>query len=126
MVNKAAQTAGYSVADAAKVLGVSTRTIRRHIKDGKLSFTKIEGQFGEEYRITDLPENAKRSNPTEVSSELSGTVALDMIRRLEEENRNLAGQLGIAQEKIRNLEDKLKMLPQPKVSWWRRIFSRTN
>jgi hypothetical protein len=49
-------------------------------------------------------------------------VALDMIRRLEEENRNLAGQLGVAQEKIRNLEGKLLQLEGPKIPWWRRLF----
>ena len=125
MVNKKDQQAGYSVADAAKMLGVSTRTIRRHIKDGKLHYVKVDGQFGEEYRITDLPESSKHTNPPEISTELSGTVALDMIRRLEEENRNLAGQLGVAQEKIRNLEGQLKMLAEPKVSWWRRLFRKT-
>src|ERR1035437_2631658 len=110
-----AQTTGYSVADAAKALGVSTRTIRRHLKEGKLPYTKINGQFGEEYRITELPDLPKTADPPVLSStELSGTVALDMIRRLEEENRNLAGQLGAAHEKIRNLEDKIKSLPQPK------------
>lgn len=120
------QTNGYSVADAAKALGVSTRTIRRHLKEGKLPFTKIDGQFGEEYRITELPDAQKKAEPLVTSAELSGTVALDMIRRLEEENRNLAGQLGAAQEKIRNLEGQiLKSLPQPKIPWWRRLFGKT-
>ena len=124
MVNKPKQSAGYSVADAAKLLKVSTRTIRRHIKDGKLPFIKINGQFGEEYRITDLPESNNRADSAEISTELSGTLALDMIRRLEEENRNLAGQLGVAQEKIRNLEGKLNMLAEPRLPWWRRLFRR--
>ncbi|MDO8578956.1 MAG: helix-turn-helix domain-containing protein [Dehalococcoidales bacterium] len=119
------QIAGYSVADAAKVLGVSTRTIRRHLKEGKLPYTKIDGQFGEEYRITELPEVQKKAEPPVPSAELSGTVAFDIIRRLEEENRNLAGQLGVAQEKIRNLEGRLKLLAQPKITWWRRLFGKT-
>ncbi len=119
------QTTGYSVADAAKTLGVSTRTIRRHLKEGKLPFTKIDGQFGEEYRITELPDVPQKVDPPITSAELSGTVALDMIRHLEEENRNLAGQLGAAQEKIRNLEGQLKQLPQPKTGWWRRLFGIT-
>lgn len=124
-----AQTTGYSVADAAKALGVSTRTIRRHLKEGKLPFTKINGQFGEEYRITELPDLPKTADPPVPSSaELSGTVALDMIRRLEEENRNLAGQLGAAHEKIRTLENKLedqiKLLTAPKIPWWQRLFGK--
>lgn len=108
--------------DAARVLGVSTRTIRRHIKDGKLTYTKIDGQFGPEYRITELPVVPKPVNPSPTSAEWSGSFALDMIRRLEEENRNMAGQLGIAHEKIRNLEGQLKMLVQPKKPWWKRLF----
>jgi excisionase family DNA binding protein len=120
------QTNGYSVADAAKALGVSTRTIRRHLKEGKLPFTKINGQFGEEYRITELPDAQKKAEPQLPSAELSGAVALNMIRRLEEENRNLAGQLGAAHEKIRNLEDRIKLLPQPNIPWWRRLFGKTH
>jgi excisionase family DNA binding protein len=116
----------YSVAEAAKALGVSTRTIRRHLKEGKLPFKKIEGQFGEEYRITSLPDLPKKNDIVSPSAELSGTVALDMIRRLEEENRNLAGQLGVAQEKIRNLEGQLKLLGPPKIPWLRRLFGVRN
>lgn len=121
-----AQTTGYSVTDAAKVLGVSTRTIRRHIKDGKLPFTKINGQFGPEYRITELPDLPKPVEVPPSSTELSGNIALDMIKRLEEDNRNLAGQLGMAQEKIRHLEEQLKMLPAPKIPWWKRLFGKTS
>ncbi len=123
-----AEVAGYSVTDAAKAMGVSTRTIRRHLKDGKLPYTKIEGQFGTEYRITELPETSKKTAvAVPVStSELNGTMAVDMIKRLEEENRNLAGQLGIAKEKIRNLENQLKLLAAPKVPWWKRLFGKTH
>jgi len=123
------QTNGYSVTDAAKALGVSTRTICRHLKEGKLPFTKIDGQFGEEYRITELPNATKKVEALIPSAELSGAVALEMIRRLEEENRNLAGKLGAAQEKIRNLEGQLenqvKLLALPKGPWWRRLFGKT-
>ncbi len=46
---------GYTIAQAAKTLGVSPKTIRRHIKDGKIPHVLVQGKFGEEYRILDLP-----------------------------------------------------------------------
>lgn len=45
---------GYSVAEAAQVLGVSEKTIRRHIKAGRLSATLFNGPRGPEYRIESL------------------------------------------------------------------------
>jgi excisionase family DNA binding protein len=42
---------GLTVAEAAKALGVSERTVRRQIKSGKLRAQLISGHFGEEYRI---------------------------------------------------------------------------
>lgn len=95
------------------------------LSKGKLPYTKINGQFGEEYRIIELPEAQKKAYPPASPLEISGTVASDMIQRLEEENRNLAGQLGVAQEKIRNLEGRLELLAQPNIPWWRRLFGKT-
>lgn len=45
---------GYSVAEAAQVLGVSEKTIRRHIKAGRLAATLFNGPRGPEYRIESL------------------------------------------------------------------------
>ncbi|MSQ33450.1 MAG: DNA-binding protein [Dehalococcoidia bacterium] len=45
---------GYSVAEAAQVLGVSEKTIRRHIKAGRFSATLFNGPRGPEYRIESL------------------------------------------------------------------------
>jgi len=48
---------------------------------------------------------------------------MDIIHRLEQENRNLAGQLGAAQEG-RTLENQVELLTTGKQLWWRRIFRR--
>ena len=46
---------GLTIAQAAKALGVSPKTIRRYIKDGKISSVLAPGKYGEEYRIPELP-----------------------------------------------------------------------
>lgn len=68
-------------------------------------------------------------------------LALDIIDRLELENRNLVGRLGAAQERIRTLENQVKLLTTaqerirtlesqvkllttPHKPWWRRLFRR--
>ena len=42
---------GLNINEAAEKLVVSVRTVRRRIKDGSLHVVKIEGRFGEEYRV---------------------------------------------------------------------------
>jgi excisionase family DNA binding protein len=42
----------YTVSDAAKYAEVSTKTIHRHIKSGKLKATKNIGDYGPEWQIT--------------------------------------------------------------------------
>jgi len=42
---------GLTIEQAAKSLGVSSRTIRRFIKSGKISAELVSGPFGQEYRI---------------------------------------------------------------------------
>jgi hypothetical protein len=50
---------------------------------------------------------------------------MDIIRELQEKNLALAAQLGIATERIRNLESEVKLLAiVAKQPWWKRLFSR--
>jgi MerR family transcriptional regulator, copper efflux regulator len=129
---------GMNINEAAKKLNVSTRTIRRHIKSGKIKAELIKGSFGDEYRILELPEQFDPNQPldsedNEVALEkasgggmLSG---LDLIRELQEKNLALAAQLGAAAERIRNYESQIKLLAPPKnampagVPWWKRFIS---
>jgi len=132
---------GFNINEAAKKLNVSTRTIRRHIKAGKIKAELIKGSFGEEYRILELPPQFDPN--AELEDESTDEQALDMphandngfvqgvglIRELQEKNLALAAQLGAAAERIRNLEGQLKLLAPPpsapvaKESWWRRFQS---
>ena len=50
----------YSISEAAELLNLSAKTIRRYIKAGKLPSTKVPTKFGDEYRITEIPEVLKQ------------------------------------------------------------------
>ncbi|GAJ14897.1 unnamed protein product, partial [marine sediment metagenome] len=54
---------GLTIAQAAKSLGVSTRTVRRSIKSGKIDAELVPGPFGQEYRIPKLPTELHKKKP---------------------------------------------------------------
>jgi excisionase family DNA binding protein len=127
---------GMNINEAAETLGVSTRTIRRYIKSGKIQAELIVGHFGEEYRILDLPTDIQMDDRDERDgSEGKQTpvqdtgqtfaLSIDLFKEMQEKNITMAAQLGIATERIRNLESQLKqlkLLTAPKVPWWKKPF----
>jgi len=137
---------GLTIAQAAQSLGVSSRTVRRFIKSGKLNAELVPGPFGEEYRILELPADLYKSKPidkppvqppgqppsqppvqTAVQSPIQSPIqSMDnIIRELHEKNINLAAQLGAATERIRNLESRVRLLAGAKQQpWWKRLFVR--
>jgi MerR family copper efflux transcriptional regulator len=117
---------GLSIAQAASKLGVSTRTVRRYIKAGKIRAELVDGRFGEEYRILELPPEPYQTKPEgEIPTPGQTPIqTMDIIRELQEKNLALAVQLGAATERIKNLESKIKLLTAARVPWWKRIFVR--
>jgi MerR family copper efflux transcriptional regulator len=131
---------GLTIAEAAKAFGVSTKTIRRHIKDGKIPYVLVQGKYGEEYRIFGLSQEQLRAvksddavastegseadkNEAQYASEAQekmsppvtdSKMALDIITELQKTNLQLAAQLGAAQERIRELESQVRLLNAPK------------
>ncbi len=108
----------YSISEAAEVLKLSPKTIRRYIKSGKLPSTKVPTKFGDEYRITEIPEALKQE--AEAQAEAQAKIKVDLApeeetgtkldaQQLYQENMRLAAQLGAATEKIRQLEEQLKL-----------------
>jgi MerR family copper efflux transcriptional regulator len=106
----------YSINEAAELLKLSPKTIRRYIKAGKLPSVKVPSKFGEEYRITQIPEAMKQE--AEAQSEAQSKVEivdeddenkLD-AQQLYQENIRLAAQFGAATERIRQLEEQLKTM----------------
>ena len=125
---------GISIPQAAEKLGVSTRTIRRYIKAGKIEAELIDGRFGAEYCIPQLPPDLLHKEPEDEKPDLgqpSGRApgqslgqALDIVRELQEKNLALAAQLGVATERVRNLENQVKLLAAAGIPWWKKLFTR--
>jgi MerR family transcriptional regulator, copper efflux regulator len=128
-------TSSYSITEAAEALKLSSKTIRRYIKSGKLPSTKVPTKFGDEYRITEIPEALRLE--AEAQAEAQAKIKVDLApvnepvmnldaQQLYQENIRLAAQLGAATEKIRHLEEQLKLIEAPKappiLPWWKRLF----
>ncbi len=127
---------GLTIAEAAKSLGVSTRTVRRLIKVGKIDAKLVPGPFGEEYRISKLPPGLREPKPVDktsyqalIQSPIQTPIqtpvqAIDIIRELQEKSLALAAQLGVATERVRNLENQVKLLTTARQRpWWKRLFA---
>jgi MerR family copper efflux transcriptional regulator len=105
----------YSISEAAELLKLSAKTIRRYIKSGKLPSIKVPTKFGAEYRITEIPEALRQEAAAQAEAQAkvdiipanSGDSQLD-AQQLYQENIRLAAQLGAATERIRQLEEQLK------------------
>ena len=110
-----------TIAEAARSLGVSSRTVRRFIKSGKIKAELVPGPFGPEYRILELPPDLRKSKPVDNTLTQTPIQVMDIIRELQEKNLALAAQLGAATERIRNLENEVKLLTVAKQPWWKRL-----
>jgi excisionase family DNA binding protein len=115
---------GLTITQAARSLGVSTRTIRRFIKSGRIHAELIPGPFGEEYRIWHLPHDLKKQKPLDNTPGQNPVQVMDIVRELQEKNLALAAQLGAATERIRNLENEVRLLTAGRRPWWKRLFTR--
>ena len=115
---------GLTISEAAKSLGVSTRTVRRFIKSGKIHAEFVPGAFGQEYRIPTLPRELHKSKPVDNTPVQNPVQVMDIIRELQDKNLALAAQLGAATERIRNLENRVKLLTAARQPWWKRLFAR--
>jgi MerR family copper efflux transcriptional regulator len=106
---------GYTLREAAQALGVSTVTIRRYIKSGKLKARLVPSKFGESYIIEDLPLSTKPlSDDTQQVQPL--------INRIEQ----LSQEVGYWKAKAEMLQERLLLLEAPKQTskqrWWQRLF----
>ena len=113
-----------TIAQAARSLGVSTRTVRRFIKSGKIHAELIPGPFGQEYRILKLPPDLHKPKPVDNTPGQTPSQLMDIVRGLQEKNLALAAQLGAATERIRNLEGEVRLLVAAKQPWWKRLFTK--
>ena len=132
-------TGDWSVKEAATVMGVSEKTVRRHVKDGVLTSRRQPGKWGEELRITAIQSSmVKRGVETKATTAggVAGPVEDADVR--DKEIADLKWQLGEALANMRKAEDdardlrgaldevreRLKLLEGPRVPWWRRAWYR--
>lgn len=105
----------YTLREAAEALGVSTITIRRYIKSGKLKARLIPSKFGESYLIDDLPMVNKPLSDNTMQT-------LPLINRIEQ----LSQEVGYWKAKAEWLQERLLLLESPKQThkhrWWQRLF----
>jgi len=108
---------GYTIREAAEALNVSTITIRRYIKSGKLRARLVSSKFGDSYIIDDLPIVTHPS-----SDEFPSTQPL--VNRIEQ----LSQEVGYWRARAELLQERLLLLEGPKQApkqrWWQRLFRR--
>ncbi len=115
---------GLTVAEAAEALGVSERTVRRHIKSGKIKADLVPGRYGMEYRIGELGERVSLQAGVDNALPSALDKALDMVKALQQEKAELYAQVAYFQAQCRHLEEQVKLLVEGKRPWWRRWLRR--
>jgi excisionase family DNA binding protein len=115
---------GLTVAEAAEALGVSERTVRRHIKSGKIKADLVPGRYGMEYRIVELGERVSLQAGVDNALPSALDKALDMVKALQQEKAELYAQVAYFQAQCRHLEEQVKLLVEGKRPWWRRWLRR--
>lgn len=126
---------GYTMADAATLMGISRRQLERYIHSARVTIIKVPGRFGPENRVVSIPLELllnpgtapqPTGNPLTSSVVPSVDTPIDtfgqqVIADLTEQVIRLSAQLGMAHEKNRVLEDRVLLLTTPR-PWWRRVF----
>jgi len=117
---------GLTIAQAANSMGVSTRTVRRYIKSGKLHAEFIRGNHGGEFRISAIPPELVKGKTLDKQPGRTMDTLQGLLHELQQQNLQLAAQLGAASERIHTLESQVKLLSAGKQPWWRRLFKRSS
>jgi excisionase family DNA binding protein len=121
----------YSIEEAAKTLGVSEKTIRRYIRDGKIKAIKVDGRYS-------IPEGeiSRESIIKQYDEDTRREIdfLLEKVKSLEEDKVFLQGQIGELQRHIQSLLQELsdlrksydqlvsaRALPPPKEGFLSRI-----
>jgi hypothetical protein len=99
-----------TIAEAAKRLGVSVDTVRRRVKDGSLTSQQLQRPQGFTWQVF-LADAQQPPAPTQQS--LGELVSL--VRDLQKENRDLAGQLGYMQAQLQQAQEEVRLLRAPEV-----------
>jgi len=108
-------TGWYTLAEAAPVLGVSVDTVRRRLKRGELEGRQVHTQHGPTWEVclgtssTERQDNAEGAAQGDAEGDAGhGIVRLvDLVDRLQRENRDLAGQVGFLTAQLATATERL-------------------
>jgi len=117
---------GLTIAQAANSMGVSARTVRRYIKSGKLYAEFVRGNYGGEFRISAIPPELIKGKTLDKQPGQAIDTLQALLHELQQQNLQLAAQLGAASERIHTLESQVKLLTAGRQPWWRRLFKRSS
>ena len=134
-------TKGYTISEAADLLGLSTKTIRRRIKQGEIPATLEPGPYGDQYIIPaaaidtaqEIIDVVQVHRPTDAT-----TLALIITQALDERDKGLQDEIAQLRQQVetltRALDERDRQLvmelqealdKQPdRRSWWQRVFGR--
>lgn len=135
-------TKGYTIAEAAAMLDVSTKTIRRRIHKGEIPAELVDGPYGQQYMIPadaidtaqEIIDVVKVERPTDPM-----TLALTISKTLDERDKGLQEEMAqlrqqveeltkTLQERDRQLVEQLREALEEqrtaKKPWWERLFDR--
>lgn len=103
-----------SIPEAATALGCSTDTVRRRLKRGEFESRQVPTRHGLAWqlRIGILPSLADGSAGTPMQAAESPAMVelVQLVGRLQEENRNLAGQLGYKEAQLQSAQETIRAL----------------
>lgn len=90
---------GLSLVEVAQITGLSLRTLRRHIKEGKLSFHYVTGKKGREIRVKreNLPVTPKGRMATSDTGDTIRRKMSPLNKRLQEELNGLQWRFAVLQ-----------------------------
>lgn len=118
-----ANTEGLTVKQCAQALSVHTQTVRRYIREGRVHWTKTQGRYGPEYRISaESVESLKAQRITKRRK-----VARESLKEQE-----LLSAIEALTQRLESLEETIqRLLPpapeeQPKRRWWQLWQPRSN
>jgi len=105
-----------TIQEAAQALGRHPKTVRRYIKQGKLHWTKVQGKFGPEYRVTQQSVAQLSSPPPSPPQFLLDTDTLkantEAIRELSEKMETFVRGLLPAAQGYEGIQERLEWVEQ--------------
>lgn len=104
---------GWTLSEAAKALGVTERTVRRWIKEKRISAEKIDGPRGPEWRISTLDNKRGQGGSINVQSTPDASfLALTILLKEQAAKLEAASfRNGFLENRISFFEEQMKLLP---------------